>query len=168
MEFETPPSEQAGLRAVAVCETVKGVLALLGLGLGFSWLRRFHWDIDDALIAAVERLHVDREGRAVSWVLERATHVTDLHLYATAALVLLYTSIRFAEAYGLWLDRSWGSWLGVWSGTIYIPFEIYELAERVTWLRAGILFLNVAIVVFLAIHLRHKRAAAETPPIQPI
>lgn len=166
MDTDPPPSDQAGLRAVAVYEAAKGVLALMGLGLGFGWLRRYHWDFDDALIAAVERLHVDRGGRAVSWVLERATHVTDIHLYVTAGMLLLYAAIRLTEAYGLWLDRRWGSWLGVWSGAIYIPFEIYELAERVTWLRAMILFLNVAIVLFLALHLRHRRAS-ELPPIQP-
>ncbi|MCZ7627423.1 MAG: DUF2127 domain-containing protein [Candidatus Methylomirabilis sp.] len=38
-----------------------------------------------------------------------------------------YASVRFVEAYGLWLERRWAEWFAAVSGGIYIPFEIYEL-----------------------------------------
>lgn len=50
------------------------------------------------------------------------------------------------------------------SGGIYIPIEMYELIQRITWIRVGALVLNVVIVAYMAWLLtesRRKRAATE-------
>jgi uncharacterized membrane protein (DUF2068 family) len=36
------------------------------------------------------------------------------------------------------------------SGGIYIPFELYELAEGVSWLKLSILGINLAVVGYLS------------------
>jgi len=38
---------------------------------------------------------------------------------------------------------------------IYVPFELFELYERVTWLSLGTLMLNPAIVAFMLCRLFH-------------
>ncbi len=65
--------------------------------------------------------------------------------------------MRFAEAYGLWHERAWAQWLGVWSGAIYIPVELYEAARHPTWIHIGVAVANVAIVAYLAASLARRR-----------
>jgi uncharacterized membrane protein (DUF2068 family) len=57
--------------------------------------------------------------------------------------------IRFAEAIGLWLERVWAEWFAIISGSMYLPWEIYELARRQTWIRWTVLGINLLIVVYL-------------------
>ena len=69
---------------------------------------------------------------------------------------------RLAEAYGLWKEKAWAEWLALVSGAIYVPVEIYELAKKVTWIRAGALITNLVIVAFMAhILWRSKRRKLE-------
>jgi hypothetical protein len=54
---------------------------------------------------------------------------------------LLYASIRFVEAYGLWHELAWSEWFGAISGSIYLPIEVYELVLGITAVKV-ILFLG--------------------------
>jgi uncharacterized membrane protein (DUF2068 family) len=67
----------------------------------------------------------------------------------------VYSLARFIEAYGLWHAKRWAQWFAAVSGGIYVPFELFELYERVTWLSLGALMLNLAIVAFMLYHLFH-------------
>ena len=52
---------------------------------------------------------------------------------------------------------AWGNWIGVWSGGIYIPVELYEAIRHPTWLHGGLAIANALVVVYLAQGLaRHK------------
>ena len=76
----------------------------------------------------------------------------------------VYAGFRFTEAYGLWRERKWAEWLALVSGAIYLPAEIYELVDQITWIRVGVLVINLAIVGFIALVLiksrREKKAAS--------
>jgi uncharacterized membrane protein (DUF2068 family) len=48
--------------------------------------------------------------------------------------------------FGLWRGRRWAEWFAAVSGGIYIPFELYELFQGVTWLSVGALLVNVFVV----------------------
>ena len=54
-----------------------------------------------------------------------------------------------AERIGLWLELSWAAYLTVVSTSALVPFEIYELIERVTWPRIILLAANLVIVLYL-------------------
>jgi len=73
---------------------------------------------------------------------------------------IAYSTARFIEAYGLWRERRWAEWFAVVAGGLYIPIELYELVRRVTWIRFGLLAINVAIVVYLARVLWRTRGPA--------
>jgi uncharacterized membrane protein (DUF2068 family) len=76
---------------------------------------------------------------------------------------IAYATVRFIEAYGLWLRRRWAEWFAVVAGGLYIPIELYELVRRVTWIRFGLLAVNVAVVVYLALVLWQTRGQGEKP-----
>ena len=74
-----------------------------------------------------------------------------------AACAGAYGVIRFVEAYGLWLNKTWAEWFAIISGSIYLPVEIYELVERVTWTRATVLLVNAFIVSGLRAFVEQSR-----------
>ena len=55
--------------------------------------------------------------------------------------------------------RRWAEWLAAVSGCIYIPYEIYHLFHRATWISVGALALNVFIVGMMIYALLHARPA---------
>ena len=139
-------AELAGLRAVAVFEALKGAIVLIA---GFGLTRLVHRDVAHAAHALIDRLHLDATRKFPHIFLQLAANLTDAQLWALAALALTYALLRFAEAYGLWHERSWGEWIAAVSGAIYVPVEIYELMHRVTWVRVGALLLNAAVVIYM-------------------
>jgi uncharacterized membrane protein (DUF2068 family) len=69
------------------------------------------------------------------------------------------------EGVGLWLEFTWAAYLTVVSTSLLLPFELYEVIERVSMLRVGVLLLNLTIVLYLVSQLkRHTlRSRAHLP-----
>ena len=63
--------------------------------------------------------------------------------------ITAYAALQFIEATGLWLVKRWGEYFAVVATSIFLPLEIYELIERVTWIRVGALVVNIAAVAWL-------------------
>ena len=136
-----------GLRAVALLEGAKGVLVLAA---GFGLLALVHHDAQHLAAAFVGHLHLHPDSRYPRLFLDAVSNVNDRRLVSLAGFALIYAIVRLCEGYGLWHGRRWAEWLGAASGGIYIPIEIYELLHRAGVIKALILLVNVAIVVYLA------------------
>ena len=136
------------VRAVALFEAAKGTLVLL---TGFGALSLIHHDAQRIAEQLVGHLHLNPAKHYPRIFIDTAANLTDTRLWRLAALAAMYGLIRFVEAYGLWLGRRWAEWFAAVSGGIYIPFEIYELLQRATWLAIGALVVNV-LIVGLMIH----------------
>lgn len=136
------------VRAVALFEAAKGTLVLL---TGFGALSLVHHDAQRFAEQLVGHLHLNPAKHYPRIFIDTAANLTDTRLWRLAILAATYGLIRFVEAYGLWLGRRWAEWFAAVSGGIYIPFEIYELLQRVTWLAFGALVVN-ALIVGLMIH----------------
>lgn len=80
-------------------------------------------------------------------------------ILSIAILASLMGILRWVEAGGIWLNKSWAQWLAVFSGFIYIPFEVNELIHQFSWLIVAILFVNTLIVAYLLYVLHSKRLA---------
>lgn len=135
------------LRAVASVEFLKGLVVLLA---GFGVLSLVHRDAWDVAESFLEWLHISPDTHYAQVFLNLADQLTDTKLWAVAIGALTYSALRFAEAYGLWRARAWAEWLALVSGAVYLPFEIFELARRPDWIRAAILLVNLAVVLYMA------------------
>jgi uncharacterized membrane protein (DUF2068 family) len=135
------------LRAVASVEFFKGLVVLLA---GFGVLRLIHRDVWDVAENFLEWLHISPDAHYAQVFLNLADQVTDTKLWFVAIGALAYSSLRFAEAYGLWTERAWAEWLALVSGAIYLPFEIVELARRPDWIHLIIFLVNLAVVLYMA------------------
>jgi uncharacterized membrane protein (DUF2068 family) len=142
-----------GMRTVAVIEAIKGAMVLLaGLGL----LTLIHRDVQAIAERLVRFSHLDPASHYPRIFIDAASHVTDARLWLFAAAAGLYSLVRIVEAYGLWYERRWAEWFALISGGLYIPIEIYELIHRASWLKAGVLVTNVAVVGYMIYALRHS------------
>lgn len=131
------------IRAVALFEAAKGALILLA---GFGALSLVHHDTQRFAEQLVGHLHLNPAKHYPHIFIDTAAHLTAARLWVLATLAAAYALVRFVEAYGLWRGRRWAEWFAAVSGGIYIPFELYELIERGTWLSLGALVVNLVIV----------------------
>lgn len=135
-----------GIRAVAFFEALKGILVVLA---GFAVLQLLHRDLQDFAENIVKHLHLNPARHYPRIFIESLSKVTDTKLKYFAGFAFLYSTVRFVEAYGLWRLKNWAEWFAIISGAIYIPVEIYELIQNPSYLKGGILFLNIIIVLYL-------------------
>ncbi|HKB57509.1 MAG TPA: DUF2127 domain-containing protein [Lacunisphaera sp.] len=156
-----PSLAHKALRPIAVFEAFKGAIVLIA---GFGLLSFLDRDNEVYAERIIRHLHLDPAAHYPQIFITAMARLEDAHLWALAGLAALYAGVRFAEAYGLWYERRWAEWLAALSGGIYLPIEIYELAQRVTWLRIGALVINLLVVfymIWLLTENRRRRAAAE-------
>ncbi len=150
-------SSDAGLRAIATLEAVKGsAVVLLGLVLVFV-----HEHAEDFAESLLDHLHVSTEHHVGHFVLEAASKLDDARLWTIVAASLTYATARYVEAWGLWHRRVWAEWFALLSGATYLPWEILKVTQRATWERVGLLVINVVIILYmLFIRIREQRVQA--------
>jgi uncharacterized membrane protein (DUF2068 family) len=144
----------AELRVVAVFELAKGLLVLVA---GAGLLAFVHRDLRDVAEELLEHLHLDPASRVPAVFVQLAERVASVDLWLLAIGAAVYAIVRIAEAYGLWNDREWAEWLGVASGLIYVPYEIYALTKGVTPLKIAMFAFNLLVVAVLADALWRRR-----------
>lgn len=148
----TTRSHQTGLVAIALFKVVKGLLLLMvGLGL----LELMHADLATLFSRLIEALHLNADSRIIHALVLRIDALQP-HSVLVASLVSLgYAGLFLVEGIGLWFERSWAAYLTVISTSLLIPFEVYEVIEGISILRVGVLLLNLLIVLYLVVQLKH-------------
>ncbi len=140
---------------MALFEATKGVLVLV---VGFGLLALVHHNVQSVAEEVVQRFHLNLAHDHPRILSDAIAHLDDARLRLLALAALLYSAARLIEAYGLWRMRAWGQWFGIVSGGIYLPVEVYELADRPTLVKAIVLIFNIGIVGYL-VYVRWRHAA---------
>lgn len=150
-DYNPNPRAHPGLRAIAFVELIKGLLALLaasGLGLlGPVPLQRW---VDEL----IHRFQLDPQHGAMA-LLAQGINPDSVHLAAVA--VLAYGVIHIVEAWGLWRDKAWASWLGCLTAALYLPFDGYALFQHRGPLSLIVFAINLLVVWVLARDLARRR-----------
>ena len=60
-----------------------------------------------------------------------------------------YALIELVESIGLWLGKRWGEYFAMVATSIFLPYEIYDLTVKVTWLRVAAFAINLLLVIYL-------------------
>ena len=142
------------IHTVAIFEAVKGALVL---AVGFGLLRLLHKDAHKIAYEFILKIHLHPTQKYPTIFIDLADNITDQKLWFFGGLALIYAAFRFVEGYGLWQERVWAEWLAVVSGTIYFPFEIYEIFLKVSFVRIFALVANLVVVGIVAYVLIQKR-----------
>jgi len=143
------------LRTLAVERGIRGLL-LVTLAYGV-W--RFDGSRDalkqvfnsylPAFLPIADKLGVDLRETGPVRLIEQAFTARHSTLLLVAGGVLLYGMLQLTECVGLWLMKRWGEYVAAVATTIFIPLEIYELIEKVTWFRLGALLVNLFAVAYI-------------------
>jgi len=138
--------EELGLRTVAVIEATKGALVLfLGLGV-FSLI---HKDLDDVADHLTDMLHVNPDGQLSNLFFKAADRLNDRALLVIAIGAMVYSAVRFVEAFGLWHELEWAEWFALLSGCLYLPWEMLSIIRHPHPLKWIVLAINLLIVLYM-------------------
>ena len=145
------------LRLLAVERFIRGVL-LVALAYG---IYKFN-GAQDSLRAGLQRLPARPSSRSPTSsastcrppdrckLIQKALDRPSTARSSWSAIgVLAYGALELLEGVGLWLMKRWGEYVAVVGTAVFIPLEIYELVERVTWLRVVAFAFNVFAVVYI-------------------
>jgi uncharacterized membrane protein (DUF2068 family) len=162
-------AKHLGLRGIALLEAAKGLLAVLVAVWLLSLLHKDIQDVAEHLLGILHRIfRLNPDGHLAREIIRGARGVTPGNLHLWIGGTMLYSSIRFAEAVGLWLEKQWAEWFALISGCLYLPIEIYELAHHATPIKWAVFATNLLIVAYLAWLLRDshmQRKLRETAPV---
>ena len=97
-------------------------------------------------------------------LLTRLANLQTHSLAVIAVFAVVYSVVSAFEAVGLWLERRWAEYFTALATAGFLPLEIHELINRVTFVRVFALVVNLLILGYLvyAKHLFGFRG-----PIQP-
>jgi len=123
--------------------------ALLFIAIGVGALRLVHKDVGDMLIRLAEHLRFNTEPRFVIFLLEKSTLVTDRMLKRIGEVVFIYAALDLIEGVGLYLEKAWAEYLTLAITASFLPWEIFEVLRKVTWIRSGLLTVNGLVVFYL-------------------
>ncbi|HKW16907.1 MAG TPA: DUF2127 domain-containing protein [Terriglobales bacterium] len=131
------------MRTIALMEFAKGV-AVLAAAVSLYWV-----DPSDVVGSFLDFLHISPDHHLAQLLLHSADTLSNASMWSIILIACLYSGLRFAEAFGLWRARPWAEWVALVSGAIYLPFEAYKLAHRVSIFHISILLINLAVVAFM-------------------
>ena len=65
--------------------------------------------------------------------------------------VLAYALLEVVEGIGLWLEQRWGEYFAMIVTSLGLPYEIYDLTEKVTATRVIFFLINLTLVIYLVV-----------------
>lgn len=143
------------LKAIAAFKLVKALL-LIGVGLGAL-----------KLLNAETAEKAERWVSVVAWrlgpqaafaVQNKLARLQDSQLRVIGVVAFLYAGLFAVEGVGLWKSKRWAEYLTIIATSSFVPFEVYELIQQVSWQRVTTLGINLLVVGYLV--WKVKRSAA--------
>ena len=104
----------------------------------------------------LETLHLNADSRILHGLVLKVDALQPHSLFMMSLVSMVYAALLLTEGVGLWFEFSWAAYLTVISTSLLLPFELYEVIERITAVRIGVLLLNLVIVLYLVYQLKHR------------
>ncbi len=149
-------------KVLVLIAAYKSGLALLFISIGVGALHLMHKDIEDSLARLAFDLRFNPESKFVNFLLDKASLLNDPMLRRIGALAFSYAGLSAAEGVGLYLEKAWGEYLTLVVTASFLPWEIFEIIHRLTWVRVGLLVVNILVFIYLLglVSGRKKKPAA--------
>ncbi|HUA98036.1 MAG TPA: DUF2127 domain-containing protein [Terracidiphilus sp.] len=137
-------------RLLVLIAVYKLLQAALFIAIGAGARHYLHRDLADDLATLADRLHFNPEWRLVDFILDKASLLNDPMLRRIGFIAFAYAAVGLAEGIGLYLERAWGEFLTLAITASFLPWEVFEIYRRLTWVRLGLLTINVLVLLYLA------------------
>lgn len=148
------------LRLLAIERWVRGLIIVL---LGVAVIRlestqvslRALFDQDlRSLKPFFDQIHFNVSDSATIRSIENVLNARRSTLNLIAGGLFFYGALQIFEGVGLWSLKRWGEYVAVVGTTVFIPLEIYEIVEKISWLKIVVLIVNIAAVLYLLLSKR--------------
>jgi uncharacterized membrane protein (DUF2068 family) len=148
------------LRVLAAERFGRGLL-LFVLGYGVVYFKNAKTSIKDTFDQAIPA--AEPLARVFNYDLDTSPtvdRIRDLlsskqHTLTLVAIGLFgYAALQLVEGVGLWMLKRWGEYVAVVATSAFLPLEVYELTEKISWLKVVALLVNIVAVFYLV---RSKR-----------
>ncbi len=98
-----------------------------------------------------EQLGINIDHSKLVGLIQHALTLNPSTLRWLAIGLAAYAVIELIEGTGLWLGRRWGEYFAMVATSLGLPYEIYELAEKITITRLLLFGVNLLLVLYLVI-----------------
>jgi uncharacterized membrane protein (DUF2068 family) len=147
--FKTKSGHQRHNRLLLLIALYKFLHALVFIAIGLGAHRLLHKDIADQVDLLARHLRFNPESRLVNFILEKASLINDPVLRRIGFVAYCYAGVTLIEGIGLYLEKAWGEFLTLAITASFLPLEIFEIVRRLTWIRVGLLAINILVFVYL-------------------
>jgi len=120
-----------------------------------------HKDVDDVFAQLASFLRFNPESRFVNFLLDKASLIDDPLLRRIGVLAFCYAAVSAAEGVGLYLEKAWGEYLTLLITASFLPWEMFEVVHRITWVRVSVLTVNLLIFLYLLKLVASRRQPSE-------
>ncbi|WP_262063603.1 DUF2127 domain-containing protein [Streptomyces sp. STR69] len=145
------------LRFLAIERAVRGVFIVLVAAAVWKFsnsqdsVRKLFDDYLNVFRPVFKHFHYDLDHSPVVGSIQKTFGYKHSTLVLVAVLLLAYALIELVEAGGLWYAKRWAEYLTVVATAAFLPLEIYELTEHISWLKIATLVLNILAVLYIAL-----------------
>ncbi len=122
---------------------------LLFVLIGVGTLRLLHKDVADLLARWMMDMRFDPESRFVNLVLDKAALINDHRLRQISIAIFFYALLDLVEGTGLVLEKVWAEYFTLILTASFLPWEFFELLRHATWIKGGLILVNVLVVLYL-------------------
>jgi uncharacterized membrane protein (DUF2068 family) len=150
--MSAPQSRPRAVVAIVIykCFTV-GLLTCVAIGLFLT--SQAH----NRLLAFAEAYMTVGKREIISTTLTHVLSISTTKMQLGALVALIYAAVSALEAIGLWHQKTWATILATGIVGLTIPLEIYEIIEKASIVKFGILVINLAMFVYLLRHALEER-----------
>jgi len=141
------------LRFLAIERLLRGLLIVVAAWAVWKFsnsqdaVRRLFEDDLTALRPFAAHFHYDLENSPVVESIRKTFDYKPSTLRTVAALLAGYAAIEIVEGFGLWWAKRWAEYLTVVATAAFLPLEVYEIHEKVSYFKIVTLVLNVILAI---------------------
>jgi uncharacterized membrane protein (DUF2068 family) len=143
-----------GIWLIVVFKLLKGAI-LLAVGIGA--LSLLHEDVASQVTHWIQAFNVDPENHFIHALIRKLWAVDDKKLVAVSAGTFFYAALVLTEGIGLALHKKWAEYFTIFVTASLVPLEVYELVQKFSFMKIGVIAINIAVVVYLALGLRETK-----------
>lgn len=150
------------LKLIILYKTIMGTTELI---LSAYFFNSYHNDPGAVFHTLAIDLGLNLDNFFVGGMVDRAGALDHDTVFGLLLILLSFGIFNLTEAYGLFIKRKWGEWLTICGTGAMIPFELYELGKKFSWLTVLIILVNSFIVYYLYKHkeLFHSKKDRRAP-----
>jgi uncharacterized membrane protein (DUF2068 family) len=140
----------AGFKILKACLLFALAFGLHHLRLGDSHVILTEW---------IRDLRIDPDDHYIRLVIAKITGISPHRLHELGIFTFFYGVLFATEGFGLLLKQRWAEYMTIISTVTFLPLEVYELVATPNrkWLKAALLLINIAILVYLVLAVRGKK-----------